>query len=257
MAACRSEREAALVRCLLDEYGLNFRDIRPANRGFYGLTWKAVTDEGALFLKADPWPQHQQGFRDGLLAVRFLMDKGIGFIPALRSAKDGRLSVPHEDMVLAVFDYLDGEHLEHASVAQQYGQLARVYRLGTAGLLLPREDFLASVLDRYGQLRAQEGLPVQVLRTLDEKADLLAHAARRLRAFSAVCADQPDGFYLTRGDAGGNCILVGEEPCLVDWDSALIAPPERDAWINIWSPKALTQIDTILMQEGLPYLLRQ
>lgn len=38
---------------------------------------------------------------------------------------------------------------------------------------------------------------------------------------------------------------------------ALIAPPERDAWINIWSPKALTQIDTILMQEGLPYLLRQ
>ncbi len=248
--------ETALIGCLRDEYGLDVRDIRPANRGFYGLTWKAVTDEGTRFIKADPWPQHQQGFRDGLEAVRYLMDHGVDFIPELRFTMDGRLSVPHQGTVLAVFDYLEGEHLEHASVIQQYGQLARVYRLGTAGLKLPGEDFLASVLVRYKHLREQDSLPREALSALEAKADLLSHAAERLRAFSAICRAKLDGFFLTHGDAGGNCILMGEEPFLVDWDSAMIAPPERDAWINIWNPQALKEIDGILMKEGLSYQLR-
>lgn len=43
----------------------------------------------------------------------------------------------------------------------------------------------------------------------------------------------------------------------MDWDSAMIAPPERDAWINIWDRQALDAIDGILAREGLPARLRQ
>lgn len=49
---------------------------------------------------------------------------------------------------------------------------------------------------------------------------------------------------------------MGQEPYLVDWDSSLIAPPERDAWINIWDPDALAEIDDIFLQESIPYQLR-
>lgn len=38
-------------------------------------------------------------------------------------------------------------------------------------------------------------------------------------------------FHITHGDAGGNCILSKEQLFLVDWDSCLLAPIERDAWI--------------------------
>lgn len=105
--------------------------LAPSSRGFYGLTWKAVTDQGTLFVKADPWPHHHLAFQGGLEAVRFLMDRGIDFIPALHHTSDGRLSVPYAGTMLAVFDFLEGEHLEHASLVQQFGQLAKVYRLRT------------------------------------------------------------------------------------------------------------------------------
>lgn len=208
----RKPEEAALAQCLLEEYGFNARDIHPASRGFYGLTWKAVTDGGALFLKADPWPRHHQGFRGGLLAVRFLMDRGIGFVPALHQAKDGRLSVPFGDAVLAVFDFLEGEPLEHAGVAQQYGQLARVYRLGTEGLSLPREDFRASFLNQYKQLLEEGGLPGEALRALEEKAALLSHVENRLRAFPPSAGRSLTAFTSPMATPGATASWRGRSP---------------------------------------------
>jgi len=51
--------------------------------------------------------------------------------------------------------------------------------------------------------------------------DCVAEAARA----------EPDGFVLTHGEPHlGNFMRVGGRLLLIDWDSALIGPPERDLW---------------------------
>ena len=46
---------AGLSDCLQAEYGFALRDIAPAERGFYGETWKIRTHAGAYFAKLDRW----------------------------------------------------------------------------------------------------------------------------------------------------------------------------------------------------------
>ena len=92
---------------------------------------------------------------------------------------------------------------------------------------------------------------------LAEKETDIARYMERLERFSAVCKGNRENFHITHGDAGGNCILNGSQLFLVDWDSCLLAPIERDAWIFICDKSEMERIDSILAESGIDYVLEQ
>ena len=67
-----------------------------------------------------------------------------------------------------------------------------------------------------------------------------------LKQFSTACKGNRENFHITHGDAGGNCILNGNQLTIVDWNSVTLAPIERDAWIYICDKNEMKKINSIL-----------
>ena len=51
-----------LKNTICEQYGVEVAEIRPANRGYYGETWKVKGDCGIYYLKMDYLPFHQKNF---------------------------------------------------------------------------------------------------------------------------------------------------------------------------------------------------
>lgn len=255
--APETEYRTNLLRFLTDAYGFRAEDICPAKRGFYGETWDIRTESGKLFLKIDYWEHHKKGFRDSLPIIRYMTDSGISFIPKIISTKDGHLCSSFRQGTAAVFEHVPGELSENYSTAQLYSCLAKVYRLRTEGLELEAENFGSGRLETFRTLRSLPALPAKIKTALAEKETDIVRYMERLQRFSAVCKGNLENFHITHGDAGGNCILNGDQLFLVDWDSCLLAPIERDAWIYICDRSEMERIHFILAENGIDYALDQ
>jgi hypothetical protein len=95
-----------------------------------------------------------------------------------------------------------------------------------------------------------------ILALLKNKREEIDVNARRLRHFSEICAGDESGFAFTHGDAGGNVLVRGGNYRIVDWDTPLFAPPERDAWFCLHLPWAMQAFHGALRQNGIGYTLR-
>lgn len=132
---------AGLSDCLQAEYGFALRDIAPAERGFYGETWKIRTHAGAYFAKLDRWPCHKESYRASLPIVQYITDSGIAFVPRVIATRRGQLCCAFQGGILAVFAFVPGALLEEYAVEELYGCLSQIYALRTDGLALEAEDF--------------------------------------------------------------------------------------------------------------------
>lgn len=244
-----------LANFLLAEYGFVMWSIVPAERGFYGETWKAQTDRGVFFLKIDYWQHHQESYQCGLAVMQYMAENGISFIPKVVKTKNGRMWSRFKNGVAAVLTYVQGTSLETCSAERLYGCLAEIYRLKTGGIKLKAETFGIEPITTFQNLRHMPGLPAEAVKALDRKERVISWCAERLKRFSAVCRGDQENFYITHGDAGGNCILNGDRLFIVDWDSAMLAPIERDAWIFVCDRQQLNQINAVLAEKGVGYIL--
>lgn len=244
---------AAVAGMLSLEYGLETAQIAPERRGFYGETWRVRTGEETYFVKIDYWQQHKLSYRDSLSAVQYMIDCGISFVPKIVRTRSGRLFSEFRNGIAAVFEYVPGEMSENYSVAQLYGLLAKVYHLDTAGLSVPGEDFGIGYLEAFEALRGSPCLPANIREALDGKKAVISRYARRLRAFSALCKGDLHGMHITHGDAGGNCLMQDGDMRIVDWDSVMLAPIERDAWIFISDEQQMDEAAAALRENGIDY----
>ena len=69
-----------LIETLYEQYGIAADSVTPANRGYYGETWKVCADTGLYFLKMDYFPFHQEKFRQSLSVIEYLCENGIDFV---------------------------------------------------------------------------------------------------------------------------------------------------------------------------------
>lgn len=253
----KPDYEEDLIGFLFLEYRLTVYGIAPAQRGFYGETWKVHTDKGDCFVKIDYWKHHRESYQNSLSVVQAMSDSGISFIPKVMKTKEGHLYSRFQTGVAAVFEYINGELLEDCPITLLYGHLAEIYRLkvGSGGLVT--ENFGTQTAGAIQNLRNMPDLPVNVAEALDKKASAISRYAQRLEYFSSVCKKDRNHFHITHGDAGGNCILSGEQIYIVDWDSVMFAPIERDAWIFIGSRQQLDKINSVLEEKGVAYTLEQ
>ena len=65
-----------LIETLYEQYGISAVKITPAERGYYGETWK-IHAGSDYFLKMDYLPFHQKRFQQSLFLIEYLCESGI------------------------------------------------------------------------------------------------------------------------------------------------------------------------------------
>jgi spectinomycin phosphotransferase/16S rRNA (guanine(1405)-N(7))-methyltransferase len=98
-------------------------------------------------------------------------------------------------------------------------------------LALARRDVLAGLLDDDGALPDAGPYAERAGTLIAENARMLRRVLARYDELAGIGRDQRDRYVLTHGEPHpGNTMRTGEGYVLIDWDTALTAPRERDLW---------------------------
>lgn len=252
-----------LKRTLHQQYGITAADIVPAKRGYYGETWKISGDAGTYFLKMDYWPFHQGRFRSGLSVLEYLCESGIDFAGKIIKARDGSLCSQFDAALMGLFEWVDGKNVEtNETKTPEYQMLCQIYPLTKPGLDIPTASFTDDAAVRF--YRHWEKLKTApdteanraVLATFEQFRKEFEHCAQRLMFFAQRCRRDCGDFYLTHGDAGGNFLIANGKNYIFDWDEAMYAPIERDAWVMGCYAWARQLFNSTLQKNHIPYELR-
>lgn len=252
-----------LIGFLRQAYGISPLSIAPAERGFFGETWRVDAAEGRFFLKCCYAPTQRDNYAASFRVLEHLRDHGIDAISRAVKAESGALFVRFDGAVLGLFEWIEGEHIETDETKwPEYQALARIYAVSAEGLAIRREDFAAgsAALFFAGWRRLQSDSagewPGRILACFERNRAMLERRADRMRELARKCEGDLSNFYITHGDAGGNLILRGGKAFIVDWDDPLLAPPERDAWVMCWKSWAVDLFHQALRLQGIDYALR-
>ena len=249
--------EALLSDALSDGWGFRPASLSYQAVGFGSHHWLAVDPGGLkLFLTVDDLSEKLRGEADTTSAVfgrlgqafesalSLRRDAGLDFVVAPLPAAGGRvLRRLTGRYSLVVHPYLahrhSGQDGEFASSADRRAVLALLVRLHRAKAARPPADRF-EIPGRAGLLAAMHstGQPWQAGPYGTRSRDLLARHATDLRALLAafdalagrVRANGGQVVITHGGPDAGNVLKTAAGLVLVDWESALLAPPERDLW---------------------------
>ena len=251
--------DADIVRAVADGWGLRTTSVEWAPVGFGSHHWHVRSGAHRWFLTVDDLdarPRHVAQTRvdasrrlsAALTVARSLRDGGLNFVVApVRNRHQGVVHPINDRYVAALYEYVDGEFHSwspYPTRADRLAVLDRIVAIHTSNIATSaplRDDFtipgrdqleiaLAEVDRPWGcgpyadrartLLRAHGDVLLAVLAQYDDLVDVVAHRSER-----AV---------LTHGEPHrGNTINTSDGVMLIDWDTALIAPPERDLWMLI------------------------
>jgi aminoglycoside phosphotransferase (APT) family kinase protein len=213
-----------------------------------GARWFVTVDEleNKRLSEREPLAAGFGRLRASLAAARDLRDCGLAFVVAPVPARDGEpLAWAGDRFSIAVYPFVDGRSFdwsEFSSPEHRLGVLGLLAEMHTApatasrnaladDFTVPQRDALEAACDPasdtadvgpYTRLTAhlvqQHAAPIR--RLLARYDDLV----RQARA-------QPGRSVLTHGEPHpGNTMLAADGWRLIDWDTALVAAPERDLW---------------------------
>jgi hypothetical protein len=251
------EYKQQLLDFIRRKYGIDAISIYPAKRGFYGETWRLEAANGNYFAKLVYASEHMGIYESSFPIIDHMNRHGIDFISKIVKTVRGELSAHYDSAVLGVFDWIDGELIETDDTKiPEYQMLAKVYTVPVEWLTIPREDFSARSADLF--FRQCESLPpnAPIHAFFESHRVKIVHRAERLRLFSERCRNDTSCFVITHGDAGGNFIMSGDKYYIIDWDTPILAPPERDAWVMCNRDWARCLFHKSLRENGIGYNLR-
>jgi hypothetical protein len=218
--------------------------------GVSGDRWFLTVDEleSKRASQDEPLDQTFAGLRAALRAARDLRESGAAFVVAPVPGRDGEpLLRLGQRFGVALYPFVAGQSFEwgeFADAAHRRGVLDLVVALHTAPAAARRhaaaEDFAIAHRDELEAAIGAAGHPGEVMAELGPYARpavrLLAENAGPLRRLLArydelAGLSRPAAMVLTHGEIHpGNTMLTADGWVLVDWDTALVAPPERDLW---------------------------
>ncbi len=247
--------ESTLAAALTREWGIAVAALAYQRVGFGSHHWSATDPAGRNWFvtvddlltrrlsRTDPLDQAHQRLGAALDTARALRDAGATFVvapvPTAGGATASRVSARY---TAAVYPYVEGESFgwgEFAGDAHRDAVLAMVRDVHAApervrrhapvdDFAVPHRDALEMVLDGTAAI----GSGPYAERT----AELIADHAEDVRAVLAryddmVARADRSRAVLTHGEPhAANTMRTSDGWLLIDWESALLAPPERDLW---------------------------
>ncbi len=254
--------EDVVVSALARRWGVSVASMTYRPVGFGSHHWAVVDAAGTRwFVTADDLEtkRHWLGepltaafgrLRASLAAARDLRDSGRTFVVAPVPTRDGEPLVRANDRFgVALYPFLDGQSFawgEFSTPGHRRGVLDLIVAIHSAPSAVRRravaEDFAVPHRD---ELEAAIGFvddlandapdcgpyarPTSVL--LIENAVPVRRLLARYDELVIASLSRPCRTVLTHGEPHpGNTMLTSDGWLLIDWDTALLAPPERDLW---------------------------
>jgi spectinomycin phosphotransferase len=228
-------------RWIRADFDVELASMEPVGLGSdtAAMLWRGFARDGTVY--AIKWTTG--GSTAGYAISSHLAGLGIGGIVAPAHTVDGRPWSQRGGRPLVVTPWLSGDRaVEHRMDQQQwtsYGALlARIHAAPRPEDPLPAEDYThhevtsaTSAVDRELRTHRARDHIVQDLATqwqagLGGRIRWLLDCADEL---AAQLRAEPPPQVLCHGDPHlGNVLLVDGRPWLLDWDDAMLAPPERD-----------------------------
>ncbi len=249
--------DADLVAILFERWGLDVVSVEYLAVGFGSHHWRAATAHGSWFVTVDDLIAKRRELDEALLATRerlvaalstagALRDAGVGFVVAPVRTGDGDIVCNLGDRyVVAVYPLVEGVTYDYGDFSDDAHRDAVVRNIAalhrapksccrwalTDDLSIPRraELFVACAEVHAPWTSGPFADPTR--RLLARHADDVAGAFDTYDALAIKVSSQSQRFVLTHGEPHpANTITTGRGVVLIDWDTALIAPPERDLW---------------------------
>lgn len=249
----------ALVQLLGDAWGLAVVSIDYRAVGWGSHHWEAVDTDGVRrFVTVDDLDSKRQSLsetrstalgrlRAALATATDLRDSGAGFVIAPLPTRAGEPLVAMDSRFgVALYPFVDGQSYswgDFSTPAHRRGILDLVVALHTAptsGLrhaqaddfVVPHRDELQLTLEHDGVSWDDPGpYANQMSKLILENADRIRQLLVRYDDLVTQNRQQPSRIVLTHGEPHpGNTMLTSAGWVLIDWDTALLAPPERDLW---------------------------
>ncbi len=252
--------DAVIVRCLADGWSVKVSTVEWVPVGFGSHHWQALGDEERWFVSVDDLDARKRDeseTRDGaavrlaaaLGVARSLRDAGLGFVVAPLATQAGDIVHPIDDRyVAALYDYVDGEfHLwgAYPTRTDRLAVLDRIVAVHTTPTnrapMAIRDDLAIPGRDGLDLLLAGDDSPwgpgpyAEPARALlHDHGDALGRVLARYDDLVSEVTRYPERMVITHGEPHrANTINTVDGVALIDWDTALLAPPERDLWALI------------------------
>jgi aminoglycoside phosphotransferase (APT) family kinase protein len=248
-----------VMEALRTGWALEPVDVEYLPVGFGSHHWRAVDDAGGRWFvsvddlavqrrSADDSPNDAyERLRAALLTGSAVHDSGAAFVVAPVRTTDGDVVQRTGDQyAAALYPFVEGRHHEFGDTLTQ-AQHDQVLRLigalhtssaaiwGVAQVedfMLPQRDELAHALGGLGKPWDTGPYGQRARSWFAVRANRIEHMVGEHDRLAEEARQRPDRMVLTHGEPHpGNLIETTDGWMLVDWDTALVAPPERDLWL--------------------------
>jgi thiamine kinase-like enzyme len=252
--------DTQLADALQRGWGLRADDVTYLPVGFGSYHWRVVADAVAWFVTVDdlqlrqrhrgePLDQPRRRLTAALATAVALRDAGLTFVVAPTPTHEGHpLWVTDARFAVALYAYVEGTTHTWGAYTSREERMSVVELLATLhrttgaprstaiadDLAIPSRDELhlaMNDLDRpwtdgpYGELAR---------RRLREHVDAMHAVLERFDELAAEVTAQTDRLVVTHGEPHrANTIATADGVVLIDWDTTLLAPPERDLWMLV------------------------
>jgi spectinomycin phosphotransferase len=235
--------DALILDCLAHAYGIAASQLEflPLGADANTAVYRASSRDGDHFVKLRRGPFAESS----VIIPRLLNDSGIEYAAAPLPNHAGKLWTPLTDFSVVLYPFIEGRNgFETPLSAQQWTALGRILRqmhsaeLPSAALeTIPREQFSPSWRQ---QVQAWQSFVERQTLGDSVAADFAAFMRNKRRDITALCesADTLAAVVRTRrlpavichGDLHVGNVLVTPSGSVyvVDWDTLVLAPPERD-----------------------------
>lgn len=249
------DREVA--EALSDGWGLDVERICYAPLGFGSHHWLALAGGVRWFVTVDDLDARRRDDREtrddtwsrltaALGAARALSDAGLDAVVAPTRCRSGALvQRVGPRYVVALYPYIEGRTHEwgpYPTTAERLAVLDRVVEVHAAtpvaadhalvdDQVVPGRATLERLLSDPSVVWGPGPYAERARLLLDEHHDAVRAPLATYDALTIAVASRDGRRVLTHGEPHrANTIDTGEGVALIDWDTALIAPPERDLW---------------------------
>jgi hypothetical protein len=186
---------------------------------------------------------HHRRLRAALATARDLADAGLRFVVAPLIANNNDVVVALDDrFVAALYPHIHGvarDWGDYPSTAERFAVLDLLTDVHVAtsshamveDLTTPMLDELLCAMDDLNRPWTSGPYAEPARHLLDRHASGLHRMLEHHRRLASFALEAPARFVLTHGEPHpANTIITTEGLVLIDWDTALLAPPERDLW---------------------------
>lgn len=237
-------KDEKIISCLRDEYGLRVEKISflPLGADTNTSVYRAVTkDETNYFVKLK-----KGDFNEASVAIpNFLSDLGIKqIIPAL-TTQTGQLWANLNPFKVILYPFVEGHAgLERIMSNQQWFEFGRALkRFHTSDIpsnitsSIQKDNFsprwrhtVKMFLERIEKETFNDPVAMELADFLKSKKDETLEIVKRAEQLAQMLLEQLPEFILCHADIHGYNLLFDNKGSLyiVDWDSLIIAPKERD-----------------------------